>query len=57
MGKYINGADEFKKGQYSGESVFEVADIDPEYITGLLDGNKLDEDERELLEQSIGRGE
>ena len=57
MGKYINGADEFKKGQYSGESVFEVADIDPEYITGLLDGNKLDEDERDLLERSVGRGE
>lgn len=57
MGKYINGADEFKKGRYSGENVFEVADEDSDYIVDLLEGNKLDDDERAVLKQAIGKVE
>jgi hypothetical protein len=57
MGKYVNGAEEFKKGRYSGDSVFEVAEEDPDYIKDLLDGNKLDDDERDLLCQAIGISE
>jgi len=54
MGKYINRADEFIKGRYKGDSVFDVADEDREYIIELLGGNSLDHDERLLLQTAVG---
>ncbi len=46
----------FKKGQYSGESIYDVADEDMEYIQRLLDNDRGDREDRELLEPLVRKG-
>ncbi len=43
----------FKRGPFANESIYEVADEYPDYIKDILEGNKADADDRELLEPLV----
>jgi hypothetical protein len=50
MAKLINvDSETFIKGPYKGDSVWDVADEYPEYIQEILDNEKGDREDREIL--------
>jgi len=56
MAKLINKDSEtFVKGPYKGESVWEVYDEYPEYIQSILDNERGDREDRELLAPLVKR--
>ena len=52
--KYINNIENFTRGIYEGENLYDVADEDPGYIRNLIENNSLEFEERLLLAKSIG---
>jgi len=52
--KFIDtDTESFIKGLYTGESIYDVADEDPEYIRYLLEEQTADAEDRELLEPLV----
>lgn len=45
----------FIKGPYKGETIYDVADEYPEYIQGILDNERGDREDREMLEPLVKR--
>lgn len=55
MSRYINQDTEtLTQGPWRGENIFDVADEDPEYLRGLLDGNIPDALDREIICRALG---
>lgn len=56
MSRYIDQDTEiFIKGQWRGESIYDVAEEDPEYIVYILDEGSPDHEDREVLCKVLGR--
>ena len=53
--KILDSLDNFKKGPWKENSVFDVADEAPEYIADLLDSGAGDAEDRETMCKAIGR--
>ena len=56
MSRYIDTDTEtFIKGQWKGESIYDVAEEDQEYLTHILDEGSPDYEDREILCKILGR--
>jgi hypothetical protein len=52
--KYLNQLDNFTRGEWEGQSVYDVADEDPGYLQRLLDNGPIDAEDRTLLRSALG---
>jgi hypothetical protein len=56
MARYINrDTEDFVKGTYQGENVFDVAEEDAAYLNNLLENFSLDADDKELIMKALGK--
>ena len=55
--RYLNELEEFVKGTYRGENIFDVAEEDPNYLQHLLDNCSIDADDTELINSALGISE
>ena len=52
MARYLNDLDNFVKGTYRGENVFDVAEEDTEYLNNLLENFSVDAQDREVINKA-----
>jgi hypothetical protein len=52
--KYLNAQDNFTKGEYKDDSVYDVADEDPGYLQRLLNNLSVDAEEAEIIRGALG---
>jgi hypothetical protein len=57
MARYLNDLDNFVKGTYRGENVFDVAEEDTEYLNNLLENFSVDAQDREVINKALGKTE
>jgi hypothetical protein len=53
--RYLDSLDNFTKGTFKGDNVFDVAEEDPGYIANLLDNFTIEAQDREMMSKAIGR--
>jgi hypothetical protein len=52
--RYLNELEEFVKGTYKGEDVYEVAEAYPDYLQHLLENCSIDAEDREIINSALG---
>lgn len=58
MGKFVSSDTEtLLKGTYRGDSIFDVAEEDPEYLENLVENHHLEAEEQSWLLKALGREE
>ena len=56
MARYINrDTEDFTKGTYRGENVFDVAEEDAAYLNNLLENFTLDNEDKEIIMKALGK--
>jgi hypothetical protein len=55
MAKYLNDLDNFIRGTYRDENVYDVAEEDTQYLEDLLENCSLDTEDREIILKALGK--